>query len=95
MLISDKKIRLWMSCAVLIGVGMAVAVLLNEPAQHERAASREVVIDMPAALVLYYRVEDLRCVPPSPPGFTDLHPEDWPLDNQAYCQALVARHISN
>jgi hypothetical protein len=45
MLISDKKIRLWMSCAVLIGVGMAVAVLLNEPVQHERASSREVVIE--------------------------------------------------
>jgi hypothetical protein len=26
---------------------MAMAVLLNEPTQHERAASREVVMDMP------------------------------------------------
>ena len=38
--ISDKKIRLWVNCAVLIGVGMAMVVLLNEPTQHERAAAR-------------------------------------------------------
>jgi hypothetical protein len=103
MLISDRKFRLWMSCAVLIGVGMAVAVLLNEPVQHERASSREVVIDMPprpldfsayatpasitAAYGPYYQVGGARCTTISP-GFTIPGAK---LEDPVYCRALLAR----
>ncbi len=72
MLISDKKIRLWMSCAVL----------------RSRAASREVVIAMPPTPVTaYYSNEHARCIPAPPPVFA-LDGPGWKLDNFVACQAF-------
>jgi hypothetical protein len=83
---SIKKIRLWISCAVLIGAGMAVAVFLNEPA-HERAANREVVIDMPVPKHSWRNdpnmfpapTQDLPCAPWAPNCKLPLAP--WEIAN--------------
>jgi hypothetical protein len=86
MLISDKKIRLWVSCAVLIGVGMAMAVLLNEPVQHERVSSREVVIDMPAKFYpggsVYYSGPAGHCI--NPPEGATLEGPGWEIDTSCH-----------
>jgi hypothetical protein len=45
MLGSDRKIKLW--SGFVLCTALAAIVILDHPVQHERTASREVVIDMP------------------------------------------------